>query len=60
MVRQLESNKGAKGEALGYARALELAKREKVPSSLHGKDMPKSVEEAVQLVRSTFGEAMNR
>eukprot|EP00435_Cladocopium_sp_Y103_P034744 s1431_g9.t1 len=44
------------GQALGHAAQLEANKREKVPSMLSASQMPKSVQEAEELIRSTFGE----
>lgn len=44
------------GQALGHAAQLEANKREKVPSMLSASLMPKSVQEAEDLIRSTFGE----
>ncbi|CAK9071295.1 unnamed protein product [Durusdinium trenchii] len=59
MTEQLEQNFAPGlygGHSLGHALQLEWAKREKVPPSLdRGPDMPKSVEEAERLIRSTFG-----
>lgn len=44
------------GQDLGHAAQLEANKREKVPSMLSASLMPKSVQEAEELIRSTFGE----
>ena len=43
------------GQALGHAKRLEESKQEKVPQQLSSKEMPKSVEDAEALIRSTFG-----
>lgn len=59
MYRQLECNQAPGrygGQALGHAAMLELAKREKIPPTIQGPEMPKSVEEAERLIKSTFGE----
>lgn len=48
------------GQALGHAKRLEESKQEKVPQQLSSKEMPKSVEEAEALIRSTFGASAGR
>ena len=48
------------GHALGHAAQLEANKREKVPQRLSSALMPKSVQEAEELIRSTFGEMAQR
>ncbi|CAJ1361492.1 unnamed protein product [Effrenium voratum] len=63
MHRHLEMNEAPGihgGHALGHAAQLEANKREKVPTMLQASQMPKSVEEAEALVRSTFGEMATR
>lgn len=59
MHRQLEQNQVPGvygGQSLGHAAMLEFAKREKIPPTIQGPEMPKSVEESERLIRSTFGE----
>lgn len=59
MHNHLEANEAPGmhgGQALGHAAQLEANKREKVPSMLSASLMPKSVQEAEDLIRSTFGE----
>jgi len=63
MHEHLEANEAPGvhgGQALGHAAFLESTKREKVPSMLSAAQMPKSVEEAEELIRSTFGEMAHR
>mmetsp|Transcript_53940 Transcript_53940/g.101133 ORF Transcript_53940/g.101133 Transcript_53940/m.101133 type:complete len:474 (-) Transcript_53940:183-1604(-) len=63
MHRHLEANEAPGehgGKALGHAAQLEASKQEKVIPSMATALMPKSVEEAEALVRSTFGEMATR
>ncbi|CAE7736196.1 FBXO10 [Symbiodinium sp. CCMP2592] len=63
MHRHLETNQAPGvhgGHALGHAAQLEANNQEKVIPSMASSSMPRSVEEAEALVRSTFGEIASR